>query len=423
MDKAQIYNLLATEPIKIGVWCGFRDLGELHNKWLKAFLYGKEDMTLQGHRGSYKTTVVSLFLALNHVLRPNQNTMFFRKTDADVGEVMRQTAAILESSVMRQIVLTLWDKDLKLTKRTDSELSTSIKATARGASPIIGLGINTSITGKHADIIVTDDIVNVNDRTSRAERERTKRQYMELQNVKNRGGRFINTGTPWHKEDAFMLMPNIHKFDCYSTGMMTKEQIQQTRSKMTDSLFAANYELKHIADEQALFREPKYTSNVESIHNGRAHIDAAYGGEDWTAYTIMKQTENGFVGFGKVWHKHVDECLGEIEVLHKYYHAGSISCETNGDKGYLAKELREKKFVVHPYPEHMNKYIKIASHLKSAWDNIEWLDDTDPEYMIQILDYTENAEHDDAPDSAASLIRQYEKNPTITPKIKPRAFR
>lgn len=423
MDKAQIYNLLANEPVMIGKWCGFRDLGELHNKWLKAFLYSKEDLTLQGHRGSYKTTVVSLFLALNHIMRPATNTIFFRKTDTDVGEVMRQTATLLEGSVMRQIAKTIYGKDLLLTKRTEGEIETTLKTGNRGASSIIGIGINTSITGKHGDIIVTDDIVNVNDRTSRAERERTKRQYMELQNVKNRGGRFVNCGTPWHKEDAFTLMPNIHKFDCYSTGLMTMEQIRETRAKMTDSLFAANYELKHIADEQALFHEPRYTGDIEKLYNGRAHIDAAYGGEDWTAYTIIKQTDEGYVGFGKVWHKHVDECLPEIEVLHRYYHAGSISCETNGDKGYLAKELRERRFIVNAYAEHMNKYIKIASYLKNAWNNIEWVEDTDPEYMIQILDYTENADHDDAPDSAASLIRQFEKNPIVAPKIKPRALR
>lgn len=56
------------------------------------------------------------------------------------------------------------------------------------------MGIYASLTGKHADIVITDDIVNIKDRVSRAEREKTKLQYQELQNVKNRGGRFINTG-------------------------------------------------------------------------------------------------------------------------------------------------------------------------------------------------------------------------------------
>ena len=101
-------------------------------------------------------------------------------------------------------------------------------------------------------MVVTDDIVNLKDRISRAERERTKIQYMELQNIKNRSGRFINTGTPWHKEDAISIMPNVKRFDCYQTGLITKEQLQAIRSSMTDSLFAANYELKHIADADAM---------------------------------------------------------------------------------------------------------------------------------------------------------------------------
>ena len=33
----------------------------------------------------------------------------------------------------------------------------------------------------------------------------------------------------------------------------------------------------------------------------------------------------------------------------------------------------------------------------------------DPEYIRQITDYFEDAEHDDAPDSAASLARTYYK--------------
>ena len=50
----------------------------------------------------------------------------------------------------------------------------------------------------------------------------------------------------------------------------------------------------------------------------------------------------------------------------------------------------------------MNKYVKITTHLYKHWKSIYWFD-TDPEYLNQILDYTEDAEHDDAPDSAASL--------------------
>lgn len=218
MDREDIKKLLKEQPYKIGHFVGFKDLTELHNTWLKSFLYSKENQTLLAHRGSYKTTDLSLFLAIYPIIHPNQNIIFFRKTDTDVIEVIKQSEKILQSGCMQHIVKILYGTNLEFTKFTDSEFCTNLCTSARGVSQVLGLGIGTSITGKHADIVVTDDIVNLKDRISRAERERTKIQYMELQNICNRGGRFINTGTPWHKEDAISIMPNVKRYDCYSTG-------------------------------------------------------------------------------------------------------------------------------------------------------------------------------------------------------------
>ena len=414
--KQAVLDLLWNEPYKIGHWVGFKDLTTLHNEWLRSFLYAEDDQTLLAHRGSYKTTDLSLFLAIHTVIKPNENVMFFRKTDDDVTEVLTQSQKILKSGAFQKIVCDLYDTDLQLLKENNSEIHTNLCTSTKGISQVVGLGIGTSITGKHADIVVTDDIVNLKDRISKAERERTKIQYMELQNIRNRGGRFINTGTPWHKEDAISIMPNVRRYDCYSTGLITRDKLEELRQSMSDSLFAANYELKHIADKDAMFKEPKFTKDNELIYDGMAHIDAAYDGEDGTAYTIFHKLSDGrIIGFGKRWDKHVDDCLGEIGVYHKMLRAGSISCETNADKGYLAKELRGLKYSVNTYDESMNKFVKISTYLRSNWKNIIWLEDTDPEYINEILDYSENAEHDDSPDSAASLLRKMENRASYNP--------
>lgn len=408
--KQAVLDLLWNEPYKIGHWVGFKDLTTLHNEWLRSFLYADADQTLLAHRGSYKTTDLSLFLAIHTVIKPNENVMFFRKTDDDVTEVLTQSQKILKSGAMQSVVRDLYGTELDLIKENNSEIHTNLCTSTKGVSQVVGLGIGTSITGKHADIVVTDDIVNLKDRISKAERERTKIQYMELQNICNRGGRFINTGTPWHKEDAISIMPNVRKYDCYSTGLIKRDKLEELRQSMSDSLFAANYELKHIADKDAMFKEPKFTKEKELIYNGVAHIDAAYDGADGTAYTIFHKISDGrIVGFGKRWDKHVDDCLSEIGVYHKMFRAGSISCEKNADKGYLAKELRGLGYSVNPYDESMNKFVKISTYLRSNWKNIVWLEDTDPEYINEILDYSEHAEHDDSPDSAASLLRSLEK--------------
>jgi predicted phage terminase large subunit-like protein len=268
------------------------------------------------------------------------------------------------------------------------------------------MGMGGSITGKHFDRIFTDDIVNVKDRTSKAERERTKLIYQELRNIINRGGRIFNTGTPWHKDDCFKLMPNPKKYDYKRTGLISDQEIAELKESMLPSLFAANYMLKHIAAEDVIFTNPVTGGDVAMIEQSNyCHIDAAYGGSDYTAFTICRKKDGKYYVFGKLWRKHVDDCEDEIINWRKRFNAGRIYCETNADKGYLAKDLRRKGERVTEYAENENKFIKIVSYLKAEWKNVIFVEGTDEEYIEQIADYNENADHDDAPDSLASIIR------------------
>lgn len=409
ITKEEALKLLWERPIEVGHWVGFKDLTEINNEWLRDFLYEDKDQTKQGHRGSYKTTTLSLFLALHTLEKPNETVMYFRKTDTDVAEIARQTSKILQSGCVQMLSQAIYGRGFKITKDSNSELQTDLTTSILGASQIVGLGIGTSITGKHADIVVTDDIVNIKDRISRAERERTKIAYQELENVKNRGGRFINTGTPWHKDDAFILMPKPKRYDCYSTGLMTDEQIKAVKDGMTASLFAANYELRHIAAEDVIFSDPIIEADPALAEQGLAHVDAAYGGEDYTALTIAKRRNGKLYIFGKLWQKSVEALEETIISYRKAFMASQTYCEDNADKGFLARDLRKKGERVITYHEDMNKFLKITSYLKSAWRDVIFVKGTDPEYIEQICDYNENAEHDDAPDSLASIVRIYSR--------------
>lgn len=409
ITREQALNLLWQNPIEIGHWVGFRDLTALHNEWLRSFLYYDKDQTLQGHRGSYKTTTLSLFFAISMIIYPNKTILFFRKTDRDVVEIMRQTSKIFKAGCTKQIVNALYRKQLILEKDSGYEINTNLSTSIRGTSQLVGLGLGTSITGKHADIVVTDDIVNINDRISAAERNRTKTAYMELQNIKNRGGRLINTGTPWHKDDAFTLMPSPKKYDCYSSGLMTAEQISDLRMHMSPSLFAANYELRHIAAENVMFADPVINAPMEKIRGGIAHLDSAYYGEDYTAFSIMTFHDGKYYLFGKIWRRHVEDCYPEIFDLYNQHLCDKLYTENNADKGLVARDLKNMGIRVSTYVESMNKHIKISAYLKAIWPELEFVTGTDAEYIEQILDYNENAEHDDAPDSAACLARMFYK--------------
>lgn len=400
--------LLFDAPVIIGQLYGFDKLtDELHNEWIIDMVVNDGDRTLQAHRGSYKTTCVSVALAVIMVAFPNETTLFMRKTDADVKEIVAQVKKILLSDIMQAIAYSLYGVTLELTKSSDTEIDTNLcTQDPRGTSQLVAKGMGSSLTGKHYDRIFTDDIVNVNDRTSKAERERTKIYYQELQNIKNRGGRIYNTGTPWHVNDAFSIMPPAEKYDYKRTKLITDEEIAEIKESMTASLFCANYELRHIASDKVIFSNPVTGADASLAEQGVCHIDASYGGEDYTAFTIINKKDGIYYTLGKLWQKHVDDVEDDIIKIRKRLNAGRISCENNGDKGYLAKDLRKKGERTHVYHESMNKYLKITSYLKREWKNIVFVEGTDEEYIQQITDYTEDAEHDDAPDSCASLVRE-----------------
>ena len=408
LTKETAIDILCNYPDEFGRLVGFTLLLELHRNWIQEMVFGVGDKTLQAHRGSYKTTAVSIALAIIIILFPNDKTMFMRKSDDDVKEIIVQVKKILENPVTKEFVRILYGVELHVIKASATDLTTNLTNDPRGTSQLVGKGSKGSLTGKHFDRIFTDDIVNVQDRVSKAERERTKTVYQELQNIKNRGGRIFNTGTPWHSEDCFSIMPSPIKYDCYQTGLIHERELEELKKRMLPSLFAANYELKHIASEDIIFADPVTGGDTSLVEQARfVHIDAAYvDNSDYTALTICKKVGSKYYVYGRLWHKGVDSVKAEIIAERRRFNAGGFLCENNADKGMLAKMFKLEGERASTYHESENKYIKIVTFLKWVWTDIVFVNGTDEEYIKQICEYNEYAEHDDAPDSLASYIRK-----------------
>jgi hypothetical protein len=202
---------------------------------------------------------------------------------------------------------------------------------------------------------------------------------MELQNIKNRGGRIVNTGTPWHVEDCFSLMPEPRKWDWKSVPeIISAEEIEHIRARMTPSLFAANYELRHIPSDDVIFTDPKTGAPIELVYHGICHVDAAYYGEDYTAFTAMAVHDGKYYVYGKLWRKHVDDCMPLIMADYQRLMLGRLYTETNADKGYSARAFKERGASVVPYAEHENKHIKIVTYLKQVWPDVVFVNGTRP---------------------------------------------
>lgn len=405
--QTEALHLLAEHPAQVARWCGstlLRD--DLHGAWMQQMIAGREDMTLLAHRGSYKTTSLAAAMAISLIVYPMRNMLFMRKTDHDVVEIVRQVRMYLESDALRYLSARLWGEPVNVARGDQFSLTTDCYAAPRGAAQLLGQGVRGSLTGKHADLIITDDVVNLQDRISLQEREHTRAIYQELQNIRNPGGRIVNCGTPWHPQDAISLMPRPQRFDCYRTGLIAPDRLEALRQSMSPSLFAANYELKHIAEENALFTSsPTFTDDASLLRDGIAHLDAAYGGSDFTALTCARREGDTIYMYGKLYEGHVDTVMDALLATCDRLMCAPVYCETNGDKGYVAREMRRRGAQVRAYQERCNKHLKIATILRKWWPRLVFHRATDPAYLEQILSYAESAAHDDAPDSAASALR------------------
>ena len=401
----EIAKLIYNHPERIGIAAGFKDLKPIHGEWIREMVFGDGDYTLLAHRGGYKSSCLAVAIGLLMVFQPTDNIIFLRKADNDVVEMINMVKKVLSLQIMSDICFLAHGVPLEVLKSAQDNISTNIWKSPMGAPQLLGIGLKSSITGKHAPIVITDDICNVNDRASRAEREKTKLQYQELQNIRNPGGRIINLGTRWHKDDVFTLMDNIHVYDYKTTGILSDEKLEHLRKSMTAALFACNYELKIIADDDIIFMSPVVGADPATVLNGIMHVDSAFYGEDYTAWSIMTKHDGKYYLYGRMKRKHVEDCYQEIKADYDRFLCGKLYTEDNADKGFVAKELRKLGMKVATYTETQNKAMKITTFLKKAWPDLSFVEGTDEDYISQICDYNEGADHDDAPDSAACLAR------------------
>lgn len=417
----QLMKIIIERPVDIGRSFGYDKLHpidengySLHNEWLKMMLFSTEEELLQAHRESYKTTCVIVAIAISMLIFNKMNIAFIRKTDDDIKEVIKGVKKCLLTETAIGIAYLLYGTELSLLKDSSSEITTNIYVDVRGTEQLTGRGVGSSLTGKHYDKIFTDDICNPKDRTSRAEREATKAAYGELGNVLNDRiesnpyvGVVFNSGTPWHRNDVYTLMPKPHVYPYQVTGILSDEKIERQRNKLTTSLFTANYELKHVSDEKCPFKEASFSYEEQMFSYGMtAHVDCAFGGDNYTAFTAMVKHNGIIYAYGKVWDRHVRECYSEIKALCKQFKVDIIYLEDNADKGYVGEEMDKIGLWTKVYHENQNKHVKVMTWLYTAWADIRWHKDTDPNYLSQIIDYTEDAEPDDAPDSCSSLLRE-----------------
>jgi hypothetical protein len=381
------------------------------NKKLFFELVNRKHRSLKAHRGSYKSTAINIIgVLMRLLLEPDIRIGIVRKEFTKASNMLKNISAIMKKEEMKELFRIYHNIVPKAIKDADKILTFNFKQTITPEGNVNAYGLHGNITGDHLDFIVFDDFITIQDKISKAERDKTKLRLEEIVNFvldPEKQAGFV--GTCWHKDDAWTMCPPPLNFDVYTLDILNKKQIDEKRRTTTNVTFAAQFELRHVASEDVMFVLNNDFKRWEfEYRNGIGHLDKKYHGVDTNALTFCALKRNGrYQVIGWVWNDHIKEKVEFIKKKWEKYRIGTIHSEDNDDKGLMSDRLRDAHILMQTYHESMNKHVKIKDHLleNGFWDLIDFDPDTDPEYLNQILDYVEGSEPDDAPDSLATLGR------------------
>jgi hypothetical protein len=424
MDGSGIVKEILDQPHLLGHLCGRDKLAPIHSQWIWE-TWGPEKgiSALQAHRGAYKSTAIveigTVFWLLFH---PNDRIALVKENWTEAVRAQQAIKKIMETPAIVEIFETVMGKRIRPTSSRRGSLTYSFKKVMTKEGNLDAYGVTQLPTGLHYDVIVNDDIVTINSRVSRAQREAVNLGVMEIMNnILDPGKKFLMIGTPWHYADAWemrmgdegggeKIFSNIKKYTNDETHILSDAELLEKKARMSDSMFAANYELVHRSDTFKIFTDPQFAPFVH-MHPVVAHVDAKFKGDHSGALTIVSTNKERSRIFIKGWvfGDHVQKRIPWIVDKLRENGCSMMYMEDNPDQGYTAQIIQGEwqQGKVFSYHERMHKHMKITTLIKQHWQEIYFDVGTDPEYINQILDYEEGREPDDAPDSLASIIREF----------------
>lgn len=417
------------DPYRFGNLLGFKKLTPDHNKFIFIFLrdeFGRVRI-LQAHRGSYKTTCGLVAMTLLVMMFPNIRILISRKSKTMASKLIVALQQIFETPVMKMWFYARWGvTDITTAKWNTTELRLAINTRISPEPNFTAVGTGSAQTGDHYDYVWSDDIITPEDRYSEKERDRTNNYIHELEHIADPISVRMFSGTPWHEKDGFTMLRNmgfkIHQFPLGTIRIpdLTPEIIAQKQRTTSKSLWAANMLLQHEKDANPEFPEPIYENCPRLNMPLYAWIDGAFGGENHTAIWIGGE-HNGLIYLVQaLMYGNIADHWDDIRGLWNSLRIRKFFFEDNGAQKLIGSRLTEMGIPNEGFPSALNKYADITNTLKPLWPRLrfaeslrpptdsfeEVTEDTIPHPLSQVLEYNEDTENDDSPDSLAKLCRQ-----------------
>lgn len=219
-------------------------------------------------------------------------------------------------------------------------------------------------------------------------------------------------GGKWHLVKLPVLLENGESL---WPEMYSLKEIQGIREAVGEKIFSALYQQEPVDTAFRLFGDPIFGEVPEDKKRSVkeiAYLDPAFGGDDYSALAIgciirgeKPEDSLAYVTGGYIWQGQIDVTYDRVEKLCKAHNVAKIVIEGNQAQKIIAYELRRRGFLVDIVTNSANKHLRIVNEVKVNWQNIRFTTAVEEKFLRQVTDYSELAEHDDAPDALSGLVK------------------
>jgi predicted phage terminase large subunit-like protein len=353
--------------------------------------------------------------------KPGRRVIFSSYNDSKAEEETRFMRDLVESDEYRNIFPNVF-------VRSDARAKGAWVTTDGGI--VIGAGSRGSITGRGADLALIDDpYKDYQDAISPIVSEAVWTWYRSVLRTRlSPNAAIVLIHTRWTKKDLtgrlieqdgtienggqwkVLKLPaiNVHG-EALWPSQYSVQALREVEKSIGRQLFSALYQQDPLDVTERIFEEANFEEPPKNMRCF-AYLDPALGGADYCALTIggisnQEDDPKIYIAYGVIWRSNLDATYEYVERLCKKYQVATLYVESNQGQLAIANHLA-KKLPTKRINNSDSNPIRIQNFVKVNWANMYFSQECQPEYLNQVLEYSEFAQHDDAPDSLAGLVQQ-----------------
>lgn len=297
---------------------GRRLVDPAYHRWLCDILSTDKDIMVIVPRRHMKTTWVKIKLIQNLLKNPFIRQAMYSSTSTLVEQELASVKRMLQNpllmSLFPEVIPDPGKKGTGWQTNRAGEL-TLYRNPEDGAAPqecqIEVYGAGATVTGKHFDIHIYDDLINEKTTGTMEQLAKTRDWYGYIQGVLEPGGQEIYIGTPYHHEDLTVwieregIYDRIVKRGYRENGKIvysyfTEATIKKLQKRMTSYQFSCQFECQPIPREDQPFPppQPQYDVLPPGKYNWYIAVDPAATTKTWsdeTAIVVAAVNELGWV--------------------------------------------------------------------------------------------------------------------------------